>query len=342
MSDRDPSKPSLEALTDGCHPFSLPWGHDVRVLLGGFKVEDMSKQKGPWTKKSAFEISGSEMLAVVPDTKGGSMSYKDGMATNSETSDDHLSASLGLTVGYPFLNASVTGDYDRNVMESHNVGFTSAAEMNAAFTDYLQQSIRASRNASCRLGRIILDQPPPLSIAAKSMLQSQGPRQFANVYGDYYVSGYELGADAGASLSATTESKESKERLAITVKVKALFFERALPEAVITTSSSDSSSCITFVGYSTLGNSKRSVEANGLSETGLGALQKVSAAFLQEVGALEISARNVMNRLGLVDGQQLSLERCSEVCKSGLVVQLLLAPYNRLVEFVELAAARIP
>ncbi|KAF5696335.1 hypothetical protein FGLOB1_13608 [Fusarium globosum] len=322
MSDRDPSKPSLEALTDGRHPFSLPWGHDVRVLLSGFKMEDMSKQKGPWTKTSAFEISGSEMLAVVPDTKGGSMSYKDGMTTNSETSDDHLSASLGLTVGYPFLNASVTGDYDRNVMESHN-------------------AIRASRNASCRLGRIVLDQPPPLSIAAKSMLQSQGPREFANVYGDYYVSGYELGADAGASLSATTESKESKERLAITVKVKALFFERALPEVVTTTSSSDSSSCITFAGYSTVGNSKRVVEAKDLSEMGLTALQKVSAAFLQEVGALESSARKEMDRLGLVDGQQLSLEQCTEVCRSGLVVQLLLTPYHRLVEFVELTGTSI-
>jgi hypothetical protein len=137
MSNRDPSKPSLEALTDGRHPFSLPWGHDVRVILGGFKVEDMSKQKGPWTRTSAFEISGSEMLAIVPDTKGGSMSYRDGMTTSSETSDDHLSASLGLTVGYPFLNASVTGDYDRNVMESHNVGFISAAKMDATFTNVL-------------------------------------------------------------------------------------------------------------------------------------------------------------------------------------------------------------
>jgi hypothetical protein len=187
----------------------------------------------------------------------------------------------------------------------------------------------------------VLDQPPPLSIAAKSMLQSQGPRQFANVYGDYYVSGYELGADAGASLSATTESKESEERLAITVRVKALFFDKALPEVVTTTNSSHSSSCITFVGYSTLGNSKRSVEAKDLSPMGLGGLQKISTSFLQEVGALEVTARKEIKRLGLVDGQRLSLDQCSEICKSGLVVQLLLAPYHRLVEYVELAAASI-
>ncbi|KAF4341607.1 hypothetical protein FBEOM_4509 [Fusarium beomiforme] len=245
MPDRDPTKPSLEALTAGRHPFSLPWGHGVRVLLGGFKADGISKKTGPWATTSAFDISNTELLAVVPDAKGGSMSYKDSMTTSSETSDDHLSASLGLTVGYPFLNASVTGEYDRNVMESRNVGFTSAGNKYATITN---------------------------------------------------LQGYELGADAGATLSAATDSKNSAERLAITVKVQVLFFEKALPENVTSTKSLQSSSSIKFLGYNTLGNSKRSVEAKDESETELRGLRQISSSFLKEVGALEITARKEMKR----------------------------------------------
>lgn len=122
MAEQDPTRPSLESFSSGGHPFSIPSGHDVRVPLCGFQTANMRQQKGPWVTMSAFEASGLALTAVILDTKGGTMSYKDGMTTSSTTSDDHLSASLGLTIGYPFLNASVTGQYDKDVIESHNVG----------------------------------------------------------------------------------------------------------------------------------------------------------------------------------------------------------------------------
>ncbi|CAG9982475.1 unnamed protein product [Clonostachys byssicola] len=314
---RDPTLPSLEGLSGGGHPFSIPWSHDVRVLLGGFKSSWVTRIEGPWVGKGAFDTSDVQIHTVIPDTQGGSTSYKDAITTSTAVSNDHLSASLGITVGYPFLNASVTGEYDRTVMESHN-------------------AVRASLNASCRLGRIVLDQPPLLSMAAQTVLLEQGSQRFAEIYGDYYVAGYELGADAGASLFARTDSKSSEETLVVTVTVKVLFAKKKLPPYTKKWQSSQSSSSICFAGYNTLGSSKKSLEARDLSPMGLSALQSTSAAYLDKVRALDPTARGELERLGLRDGQSISLSKCSEICESGLVVQLLLAPYARLTQYIEL------
>ena len=66
------------------------------------------------------------MTTIIPDTGGGTASFQNGLSTNSGSSSDRLSASLGITVGYPFLNASVTGQYDKNVIENKKVSQISA------------------------------------------------------------------------------------------------------------------------------------------------------------------------------------------------------------------------
>lgn len=150
------------------------------------------------------------------------------------------------------------------------------------------------------------------------------------------MAGYELGADAGATLTARTDSKESEETLVLTITVKLLFFEESLPPIVKTSKSSESASSIRFIGYNTLGNNKKSIEAKDLSPSGLSSLQKTSTAFLQDIGALQVTARKELKRLGLKNGQPMSLSQCADVCRSGLVVQLLLAPFARLTQYVEL------
>lgn len=118
----DPTQPSLEGFSAGGHSFSIPWSHDVRVLLCGFQTSKMKKTAGPWVAShTAFDTSAIDMTSIIPDTQGGSTSYKDGLSTSSTTSYDHLSASLGITIGYPFLSGSVTGEYDKTVMDSRNV-----------------------------------------------------------------------------------------------------------------------------------------------------------------------------------------------------------------------------
>jgi hypothetical protein len=113
--------PSLSHLTDAGHAFQIPWDRQVRPILIGFDSADMQKLDGPWKLSSPFDLPGTMLSAVVPDTSGGIASFRDGFSTQSGASTEHLSAGLGITVGYPFLNASVSGKYDKQMMQNSSV-----------------------------------------------------------------------------------------------------------------------------------------------------------------------------------------------------------------------------
>jgi hypothetical protein len=128
--DFDPTRPRLEHATKAGHPFSIGWSREVRCILAGLDSTRLMNPGGPWVIESPFDMSQTRLCAIVPDSLGdGGLSssghYRDGMSTTSTSGTDHLSASLGITVGYPFLNASVTGKYDKRVTENRNVSSSS-------------------------------------------------------------------------------------------------------------------------------------------------------------------------------------------------------------------------
>ena len=86
-----------------------------------FDSSRSSHADGPWLLSCPFDLTGLRMTNIIPDRGGSVVSFRDGLSTNTGSSSEHLSAALGLTVGYPFLNASVTGQYDKNVLENENV-----------------------------------------------------------------------------------------------------------------------------------------------------------------------------------------------------------------------------
>lgn len=139
--DFDPTRPRLENATKTGHPFSVSWSREVRAVLSGLDSERLKDADGPWVTESPFDLTDVRELraAIIPDsTGGGGLSstgqYRDGMSTMSESGTDHLSAGLGISVGYPFLKASVSGKYDKKVTEDKNVshGFMHPATVWAA------------------------------------------------------------------------------------------------------------------------------------------------------------------------------------------------------------------
>ena len=86
-----------------------------------FDSSRSSHADGPWSLSCPFDLSGLRATSIIPDEGGSVASFRDGLSTSSGSSSEHLSAALGLTVGYPFLNASVTGQYDRDILENENV-----------------------------------------------------------------------------------------------------------------------------------------------------------------------------------------------------------------------------
>ena len=189
---------------------------------------------------------------------------------------------------------------------------------------------------SCRLGRVLLHPTPSLSSSAIGTLQGPGgQKEFRKIYGDYYVCGYELGADAGATLSAINKSSRSDETLILTVAVKVLFFEESVSTST-TTSMANASSSLKFNGYSTLHGDQKSITSETISSSSQVDLQQEASIYLKKVASLDHVARTTLQNLGLQDQQALPLSDCSKLCQSGLVVQLLLAPLARLNEFVNL------
>ena len=182
----------------------------------------------------------------------------------------------------------------------------------------------------------MLDQAPSFSPSARQILQGKdGPASFQNEFGDYYICGYELGGDAGACMSASAENSATKEKLALTVAVKALFMKTSYTHTE-SRSSSTASSSLTMCGFSTLGQKWQAIASTENSLVEQAQLQQAAAAWLANVASLDSQIRAQMSQLGLRDGQMVRLAECGRIFSSGLVVSLLLAPFARLNEYAHL------
>jgi hypothetical protein len=185
----------------------------------------------------------------------------------------------------------------------------------------------------------VLDTSPVLAQSALVLLDSaDGSARFRSAYGDYYVCGYELGADAGACMSASTESTTTTESLEITVAVKVLFYTASTTHTE-SSSSFNTSSSMNFCGYSSLEQKVDDLTTPNRSSVDEQAqLQQVAADYMKKVGSLDSDVRKSLADLGLKDAEKLSLSVCPRVCQSGLVVELLLAPFARLNQYVNRAS----
>lgn len=332
-----PVRPSLNEITAGGHAFAVPWSRKTMSVLTGFDSQKMKDPTGPWKTQSPFDYHGLKMNAIIGDNRSGTTSYRDGSSTQSTSTTDCLSVALGVTIGYPFLNANVTVEYDRTVIKNENVSLGVWLDPKITNTKLIQsvsvKGVQASRNASCRVGRVVLHKPPILADNAIKILQVEGPEKFRQTFGDFYVYGYEIGADAGACMSVSTSSTDTRNRLKITVSVKVLFFKASVSHTE-EWSSFDETASFTFCGYSTLDASSRSLSAQGNSRSELQGLQAGAAEYLAKVGSLEEQVRTQLATIGLKDGGLLPLSKSQDLCESGLVVQLLLAPFARLNQYV--------
>jgi hypothetical protein len=324
----DPTRPSLSAFAEAGHPFSVPASGEPHGILSGFESSRMTSPKEPWLHPSAspFDLGPhaskkKPLKIILPDTRGGGASFRDAFSTSASATDEHLSAEVGVTVGYPFLNSSVSGRYDRAVMAREN-------------------SVRSSRNASCATGRVMLDRIPPFIPEAIMLLRGRkGPSRFRARYGDFYVCGYELGGSAGACLSGSTTSSSTTDTLTLTVTVRALFSSAS-------TSTSESwticaaGSTLSLSAYSSVSGGSEAEEL--LMQGGPGDEQRAQgireAAWRSLAGVSDLPSAvwDMMDQLGLRDGQIMALDEMASVCRSGLVMRVLLAPFARLNQYVSL------
>lgn len=188
-----------------------------------------------------------------------------------------------------------------------------------------KQAEKTSITASYRAGTVLLACPPKLTTEAIITLKYNGGLPaFKARYGDYYLAGFNLGADAGVLVSRATCSSALSERLSVTVAVQALFWSYSETEETVSTTSSKKEER-RINGYYTLDgvyvdSGKKEGEVKGLME------------------GMEKLGDKVKGRLEKVlggdweDERVLTGEVCERLCEEGLVVELILMPVKTLRE----------
>ncbi|KAF4964578.1 hypothetical protein FSARC_7484 [Fusarium sarcochroum] len=185
----------------------LPWNTRSISLGSFFNSETASTTKiDPFSRTSAFAEDSLRKARVTFNPYDGDASFKSCESTSSSTSTDHLSVGIGVGISCFIVSASVSCQYDRQVMENNDASKTSV------MTTY-------------RAGSVTFLKPPKLSEAALQTLKYNGGLPaLKKRWGDYYVAGYRIGGDAGVMMSLSSSKKTTSESVTISIKVEILFF----------------------------------------------------------------------------------------------------------------------
>ncbi|KAK1241533.1 hypothetical protein MKX08_001507 [Trichoderma sp. CBMAI-0020] len=243
LADHPVPQQSIAFLAQNNAPITLPWSPSNKPLAPGTLFNSrLCERADPWGKTFPWDpdsIKSAELIYRLDD--GGHASFQSIETNNSTNSEEHLGVSFGISAGCSFLNASVTGGYDRDLMENkdglpllertkkekekknNNAKANLAVVGNPRFWAPPPER-KFSIRTSYRAGSITLRSRPALSDDALVVLKHQGGiSAFKYQYGDYYVAGYRLGGDAGVALSETATANRKAERLSVKVSVKVLF-----------------------------------------------------------------------------------------------------------------------
>lgn len=103
-------------------PLSLPWDRSLPKLQPGTTFHSrLSTSADPWSKESPFHQEKLKEISVqYRNDDGGIATYNSTESMSSTSSSEHLSVSFGITVGCKWLNASVTGGYDKDTLDNND------------------------------------------------------------------------------------------------------------------------------------------------------------------------------------------------------------------------------
>ena len=111
LSAELPPQASLQDLVAQHAALFIPWSTGANNNLAcGFDSHLALTNRSPWTRSTAFEHS--THPSIVCELGSDTESFRDTGASSSSDKTEHMSASLGVTVGNDYLNVNVTGSYD--------------------------------------------------------------------------------------------------------------------------------------------------------------------------------------------------------------------------------------
>ncbi|KAI1193121.1 hypothetical protein F5X97DRAFT_52320 [Nemania serpens] len=308
----DPTKPSLRYAVSTLMPLAIPWTN-APMQVGTPLLESTEGLEFRFGSESAFD---SNSLHSTPLTFAETCSGLLNEATVAGSSNSHrnLSVDVAGSIGGSVTGASARGQYSKNSNRDESLN-------------------KASIHTSFRCGKVTLAHFPGLSKDAIDILStSTNPvRAFGDKFGDYFVGGYILGGANSTLAWGEGSTQGSSERLDISFEVHLLFLSYS---DTISRHSADFSSAAaaTLAAFDSLEGFQTHIEAREY-ESYRSAIQS-SHDNRQRGAALQERVRAKLNALNLGStGAQLPWEKCDELCKSGLVLELLLLPWAGLREY---------
>ncbi|KAF5705848.1 hypothetical protein FGLOB1_7745 [Fusarium globosum] len=304
----DPLVPRVAQQAITRSPIRFPW--QPRILpLGMFfrsaATNPDSDTGNPFASKSAFDAESLDITPVVFTAYDGSGSFRSSEVMSSSASTDHLSVGVGVGVDLVVLEASVSVHYDRDVMENRD-------------------SNKASVTTSYRAGSVAFVRPPELSADAFNILHNRGIDKFKSVFGDYYVGGYRIGADASVLLSTNTSSRSETETKSVKITVET-WFDSYSEEEYTSSSSRERHAEVHLSAFSSI-EQLLIVRTVQMETPEFQALLKQGRGIHQRAQGLEDQVARVLKDIGVREGKSLTPRECAQLCERAVVVELLLIP----------------
>lgn len=321
-----PFRASLSRQAAGGTQLDLPWSAQYIAPGTAFKSALIKAPEGPFLKPSPFDSKSLEEAAYVFQKNDLQGSFMEATSTSSGFNSEHLSVGLGITVGCSFLNASVSGRYDKSLLQNSDVGLKRTTRY-AHHMTYILQAYKTSQRASVRRGHLSFQKTPTLSVSALQTLETGGLAAFQETYGDYYVAGVNIGADSGVLVSQSLNTSLKTESYSVTVSVKVIFF------TVSHTWTHDEredlrDSKFTVTGFSTLQDTH--VELSSVEGASTFTMREAALRFAKINNSLDVIVDRALEKYGLTGSRVIDLGTFGEICASGLAVELVVLPYTSL------------
>ncbi|KAK1238467.1 hypothetical protein MKX07_006613 [Trichoderma sp. CBMAI-0711] len=301
----DPLIPRVAQQAITRSPIRLPWQARVLPLGMFFRSAATTKGENPFAMQSAFDAESLISAPIEFAADDASGSFKSSEVMSSSASTDHLSIGAGVGVDLPFLQASVSVQFDKDVMENRD-------------------SNKASVTTSYRAGTVAFVRPPELSVDAFDVLRRKGINGFYATYGDFYVGGYRIGGDASVLFSTDASSRSETETKRVRIDVESWLGDYH-EQSATTSSRTERSIVVRVSAYSTIEQALVS-EAVQMGTPEFQAAVKKGRGIYQRASELDDAVTKALKDIGVRKGRLVTREQCAQLCSRAVVVELLLVP----------------
>lgn len=206
---------------------------------------------------------------------------------------------------------------------------------------------KSSRHCSYQCGIIQSTRDVPLSASAIALLRSDGNgiSAFTDLYGDYYVSSFIIGAESAVLLHTSSLDVQNTEDVKLVAEIEFFCFSDTETIAEKTFIEQHSDARFGVTAFDTLENQFVDIGNEGTLGPGLTIDQARSLAklYADRVEALPRRVLEPLERLASVldpksTRQAFDRTTLETVMSSGLVLQVLLMPFARMREVMEILA----